>query len=140
MEEKNKTWSDFIQDNLLNTGFIDGLLLLTSNLEPVYKYGKLEDLPAAEFIKFHELFDAIYSESNYQNKLVSGLTLSINGEALKFVLRHLSYTTAHAVTKGNKFGVVAVKLSFGYILASHSYPVSSHVVACLVDDVVKLLT
>lgn len=138
MEEKHKTWTEFIGTNLLNTGFIDGVLLLTTNLVPVYKYGKLEELPAVEFVKFEELFDVIYNESKYQNKLASGLNLTINGETLKFVIRQLSYTTCYAVTKGN-FGIVTVKLPFGYILASHSYPVSSHVAACLVDDLVKRL-
>ena len=139
MDEGNLKWQTFIQDNLLKTGFIDGFILFTLELEPVYKYGSLEKLRKEDYPKFKDIFESLYDDKCKKHVLETGLTINVDGKDRKLVVRQLQHSSACAVSKGNEFGIVAVKFAFGFIVAAHKYPISSPVALHHVQDVVVML-
>ena len=135
----NENWQLFIQQHLLKNGFIDGVLLLSLNLDLVYEHGNLKTMPVAEYKKFQELFECVYEESSREELLKRGLRLTINDTDMKFVIRQLQTNSACCITSRNDFGLVMVKFSFGILVATHAYPIPSHVAMNQVQDIVVML-
>jgi len=142
----NEKWEKFIHDNLLKDGFIDGLLLFSPDLERVYQYGKLVTvIDKSECLEFKEIFESVHHEPQRLRILANGLTLKLQEQLggvidTKLVIRHLQSNCLCGVTKGNELGIVVVKFAFGFLVASHSYPISSHVALHKVQDTVVLLS
>jgi len=138
--DENKNWQEFIHQNLLKNGFIDGFLLFSLDLELVYQYGELSKMDQSEFRKFQEVFDHVHDESSRASLLQRGLHLNVGEQDdVKFVIRHLQNNCISCVTKHNRIGVVIMKFQFGIIVASHSYPITSHVALNQVQDLVVML-
>ena len=137
---ENKNWEEFIHKNLLKDGFIDGFLLFSLDLELVYQYGKLSKINQSEFTKFKDVFDHVYDESSRATLLQRVLYLNVGElDDVKFVIRQLQNNCISCVTKHNRIGVVIVKFQFGIIVASHSYPIPSHVALNQIQDLVVML-
>lgn len=138
-KSQDKKWHKFIKDNLLKNKIINGVLLLTKNLDPVYKFGSLENIQQEQFLQFQDVFEYQHTESGKSDSMMKGFELDINSVREKFIIRQCQYHSAYAITKGNKMGVVAVNLPFGILVASHSYPIMSSVAAQHVEDTCMLL-
>ena len=142
----NENWQSFIHENLLKDKFIDGVLLFSPNLDLVYEHGNLAALHTSEHKKFQELFANAHEAISREKQLAKGLYLTINNkdsdndQPTKFVIRQLLSNSASCITKSNNLGLVLVKFSFGLLVASHSYPIPSHVAMNLLQDVVVLLS
>lgn len=135
----NENWEQFIKYHLLKDSFIDGVLLFSLNLDLVYQHGILKTMHSQEFTKFQELFQCVHDESSRETLLKRGLHFTINSKDIKFVIRQLQTNSVCCITSGNDFGLVIVKFSFGILVASHSYPISSHVAMNQVQDIIVML-
>ena len=129
------TWQNFLKEKLLFNNIIDGVLLFTHNLMPVYKYGCLQNSLPEEFCQFQALFDSQHTETKYNDALVNGFKLEINSRTVKFVVRASQHHSVYAISKANEIGIVVVNLPFGILVASHSYPITSTMAALHVEDV-----
>ena len=132
-------WDRFVKENVLHNDIIDGVLLITKNLEAVYRYGALQGVPSEQFSQFNDFFQCQHSESGKSQVLVNGFRLDIGANRMKFIIRKSQHHSVYAVTKGNKMGVVVVNVPFGILVVSHSYPVMSNVAAQHVEDICILL-
>ena len=140
LEAMSEKWNKFIQDKLLWNDLIDGVLLLTNNLEPVYTFGELCDIPENQFHQFERIFQwDLLSEFDRNCVLANGFQLDVGLRTLKFVVRQRQDHSAYAITKANAMGLVVVNLPFGILVASHSYPVTSAVASQHVEDVCRVL-
>ena len=135
----NENWEQFIKHHLLKDGFINGVLLFSLDLDLVYQHGFLKTMHTQEFTKFQELFECVHDESSRDGLLKRGLNLTIDSKDIKFVIRQLQTNSVCCITSRNDFGLVIVKFSFGVLVASHSYPIPSHVAMNQVQDIVVML-
>ena len=135
----NKNWEQFINHHLLRNGFIDGVLLFSLNLDLVYQHGVLKTMHSDEFTKFKKLFECVHDEVSRDALLKRGLYFTINSKEIKFVIRQLQTSSVCCITSRNDFGLVIVKFGFGILVASHSYPIPSHVAVNQVQDIIVML-
>lgn len=136
---ESKDWNEFTKDKLLLYNIIDGVLLITPNLQIVYSYGKLNNLQTEELSQFHNIFQLMHNKEKHNLNLQNGFSLTINEESLKFVIRQSQHHSVYAITKSNLVGIVVVNIGYGYLVATHSYPIQSCIAARHVEDVCFLM-
>ncbi|XP_013405741.1 uncharacterized protein LOC106170429 isoform X2 [Lingula anatina] len=127
-------WETFIQANLLATGVVNGVAVLTKSGQCAFLHGRLYNLEKVNWKQFLEIFQ--YSSEKHNDQIFeNGFRLQFPGQReIQYKVYQKTYCSAYATSQGNQEGLIVCNLPYGILISTFSYPQVAAVAVKVVEN------
>ncbi|XP_071963673.1 uncharacterized protein [Antedon mediterranea] len=133
-EKACSSWESFLTENLLKTGLVDGVCLLSKRGCKLYSQGKLENIEKSEWKSLQDVCN-----SGQQAVQCDTIELAINSRSDKTKFYIYNKTLNSLYAKSSDAGLIICRIPTGCIICSYSSPVMNNKAVLAVERFADLL-
>ncbi|XP_041354510.1 uncharacterized protein LOC121372285 [Gigantopelta aegis] len=116
-------WEDFVKADLLTSGLISGVSLITDQGVPVYSHGDLSHLQKNDLQQFSTVFKSA-SQEKEDALLLKGFTVTWrDGTQTHMKIYEKTHCSIYATGPGNCDGLTVSNLPYGILICTFHHPV-----------------